>query len=281
MTTAFDWTGPIGDVWAEEWRRTDRSLAGLADPLDAAILAAATDAGTGVGPIVDIGCGAGTTSMAVAAALPERQVRGIDISPALIGIATERGQGLPNLSFVAGAAEEQVAAAAPVDLLISRHGVMFFPDPVAAFAALRCATAPGGRLVFSCFRAMALNSFATEPVIAAEGALPAVPSGYAPGPFAFADPVLVRDLLTEAGWSGIECTAVDFAYRVGEGSDPVADALGFLQRIGPAARALRAAPPGERTAMVERVTAVLEQRRSGDTVDFPAAAWLCSAHNMA
>jgi SAM-dependent methyltransferase len=276
MTSANDWSGPVGDVWAEEWQRTDRCLDGLAVHLNASILDMATP---GRATIVDIGCGAGATSIATARALPERQMVGIDISPSLIAIATERARDFTNLSFRCGPAEDHLAGLAPIDLLVSRHGVMFFPDPVAAFSALRRGTVAGAGLVFSCFRAMALNPWATELVWAAGGNATSPSTGYVPGPFAFADPDVVRAILTEAGWSRIEGRPVDFPYRAGQGIDPVADALGFFQRIGPAAPLLRQAPDEERAAMLGGIEAIIARYRSGDVVDFPAAAWLWSAHN--
>jgi SAM-dependent methyltransferase len=276
MTSANDWSGQVGDVWAEEWQRTDRCMAGLAVHLNAAILDMAAP---GSAAIVDIGCGAGATSIATARALPERRLVGVDISPSLIGIAAERAGDLGNLSFRCGPAEDHLAGLAPVDLLVSRHGVMFFPDPIAAFSALRRGTVRGAGLVFSCFRAPALNPWATELVSAAIGQVPPPATGYVPGPFAFADPDVVRAILTEAGWSRIEGRPVDFPYRAGQGIDPVADALSFFQRIGPAAPLLRQARVEERAAMLGRIEAVIAHHRSGDVVDFPAAAWLWSAHN--
>jgi len=276
MTNAGDWSSTVGDVWAEEWQRTDRSLAGLAAHLDAAILGLAA---SGSGTIVDIGCGAGATSLAAASALPHRQVVGIDISPSLIAIAMRRGQGLANLSFRCGPAEEHLAGLAPVDLLVSRHGVMFFPDPVAAFSTLRSATVAGAGLVFSCFRAASLNPWATELESAAVGEGPSPPADYAPGPFAFADPDFVRAVLGAAGWSRIEASPVEFAYRAGQGINPVADALSLFQRIGPAARLLRQAPEQDRAEMLDRIAAAIARYRSDDVVEFPAAAWFWSARN--
>ena len=102
-----------------------------------------------------------------------------------------------------------------------------------------------------------------------------------PGPFAFADPDFVRPLLQGAGWSDIEATPVDYNYSAGAGPDPLADALDLFSRIGPTARALSAADPAARSGMVDRMITVIERYRSGDTVDFPAAAWLWSAQTSA
>jgi SAM-dependent methyltransferase len=279
MTWAVDWIGPVGDVWAAEWQRTDRSLAALGMSLNAA----AAEAVNGIAHprILDIGCGAGATSLALATALPDAQVVGIDLSPGLIAVATGRAAALTNLTFATGPVEDFLAGRAPVDLFVSRHGVMFFPDPVAAFSAIRAGAAPAGRLLFSCFRPMALNPWAIEILAEILDSPPTAPAGYEPGPFAFADPAFVGDVLERSGWRNAQATAVDFPYRAGGGADPIADALGFFSRIGPAARALRAAPAERRDAMVERIAAVLERHRSGDTVDFPAAAWLWSAQNAA
>jgi SAM-dependent methyltransferase len=274
MTSASEWSGPVGDAWASEWRRTDRSFAGLTPYLDAAILAAA---GPAPRVIVDIGCGAGATSMATAAAFPDAQVTGIDLSPDLIATATQRAEGRSNLAFVAGAVEERLASLAPIDLFVSRHGVMFFADPVAGLSALRQAAAPGATLVFSCFRAAALNPWASEIAIAIQGTPPAPPEGYAPGPFAFADPAFVSGVLEDSGWRVLRNEAVDYTYRAGEGALPIVDALAFFERIGPAAPVLRAASPDDRAAMLDRIATMLATHRSGDAVDFPAAAWLWSA----
>lgn len=274
MTEAAEWAGAVGDAWAAEWRRTDRSFSGLAVHLDALIAEVATP---DVATALDIGCGAGATSIALATARPGLRVTGIDLSPDLIAVARERGAALPNLGFEQGAVEAVAAGGPPIDLFVSRHGVMFFPDPLAAFRALRVAASPGAQLVFSCFRAARLNPWAAEIVAAILGGPPPPPADYAPSPFAFADPAFVRSLLTDAGWHPSEPVPVDFAYRAGEGPDPVADALSFFGRIGPAAPALRAASPAERAAMLDRIAHVVERYRAHTTVDFPAAAWLWSA----
>lgn len=266
MTRATDWTGPVGDVWSREWRRTDRSFAALAPHLDAAILAAAPAGGFAA---LDIGCGAGATSLALAAARADAGVTGVDLSAALVDVAAHRAAGRANVAFVAGDAPAEAKARGPFDLYVSRHGVMFFDDPAAAFADLHEAAAPDAALVFSCFDTIADNPWATVLFDLAE------PAG--PGPFAFADRDRVAALFAGAGWRDAAAHRVEFAYRVGEGADPVADARDFLCAIGPTASRLRAAPPDARAALLARLTTALEARRDGNFVDFPASAWLWSA----
>ena len=268
MTTALDWRSRVGTVWAEEWRNTDRAFAGLAPHLGAAIHAAAP-----AGPFaaLDIGCGAGATAAALAAARPDAHVTGADLSADLVAVAEARHRHA-NLAFRIGDALDTAAALAPLDLLVSRHGVMFFADPVAAFARLRGATRSGGRIVFSCFAAVADNPWATLVTPAAEGA-----SDYVPGPFAFADPDRCAAILAAAGWVEATPTLVRFAYRVGEGDDPVADAMAFLTRIGPAASRVRDAAAADRPALLARLSTALAAQRNGRVVDFPAAAWVWTA----
>lgn len=276
MTEAVEWAGPVGDAWADEWRRTDRSFADLASHLDAAILTRAPDTGTAV----DIGCGAGATSLALATACPALTVTGIDLSPALIAVAQQRAAtaGLNNVRFIAVPVEAAVAGSAPVDLFCSRHGVMFFADPVAGLATLHAAAAPGATLVFSCFRAPADNPWADEVAGAIRGgAPPPRPTGYAPGPFAFADPAFATATLRAAGWRPEPPAPVDFIYRAGGGATPIEDALSFFTRIGPAAPQLRAAAPDQREVMLARLRLVVAARATANAVDFPAAAWLFTA----
>lgn len=277
MTTAYDWTGRIGDVWAEEWRRTDRSFTNLTPHLNAAILAAAAPQ---TRKIIDIGCGAGATSIATAQAVPDATVTGIDLSPTLVEIAKHRAEPQTNARFER--ADITVAAPnhAPVDLYVSRHGVMFFTNPTAAFATLAEAAAPDASLVFSCFAERAANRWATETIIAMGGDAD-VPASTTPGPFAFADPRYVADILATSGWHAAAPQRIDFAYRAGEGSASVTDAVDYFRRIGPAASAIRDAAPEERERHIARLTQVCERYRNGDTVEFPAAAWIWTARKSA
>jgi SAM-dependent methyltransferase len=275
MTSDRDWTGRVGDIWAAEWRRTDRSFEGLAPVLNAAILAAA---GPQSRTIVDIGCGAGATSLASAQALPDGQVIGIDLSPKLIAVANHRAGHLTNVAFHCADVASAVVMHAPVDLYVSRHGVMFFADPVAAFAQLAEAAAPGAALVFSCFAERAANRWAVETVAGADDASGPTGAMTAPGPFAFADPAYVVEILKQAGWRATTPQRVEFAYRAGGGADPVADAVDYLSRIGPAASRIRDTHGAEREQALARLTSACVYRLAGDAVEFPAAAWIWTAH---
>jgi len=270
---ASDWAGAIGETWAEEWVRTDRTFA----PVDAALVAAiaARLAGVDAPRILDVGCGAGRTSLSLADALPDAQVTGIDLSPALVAAAQGRAgdDSRCRCRFLVADAGTWTDEGG-FDLIASRHGVMFFDDAVAALATIRARAAPGAPLVFSCFRAPSLNPWASGLARLVGG--PA-PDPFAPGPFAFADSQHVAGLLAAAGWRGAHAIPLDFTYVAGGGADPVADAVGLFLRIGPTAFAMRTAEGGERERLRAGLDALVRDHLIDGEVAFPAAAWIWSA----
>ncbi|ABD25722.1 putative methyltransferase [Novosphingobium aromaticivorans DSM 12444] len=268
MTNIADWEGGVGRNWAAQWRRTDATFAQLTPRLLNAI---AAEPGRRV---VDIGCGAGEVSLAVARARPQAQVIGVDVSPDLVDAARGRAGALPNLSFELADASSWTSPQGAPDLYVSRHGVMFFPDPPAAFAHLASVAAPDARLVFTCFRAAKENAWATGIAnLLPPAEVPSLP--FPPGPFAFADPEHVRRCLK--GWRDLAFTPVDFAYVAGEGEHAVAEAMALFQRIGPSAFALRTLPEAERATFEKRLLEFVEAHHQGGQVTFPAAAWLITA----
>lgn len=268
MTQASDWQGGVGRAWAEEWQQTDHTFAQLTPALLARI------AGQPGHRVLDIGCGAGELSLALARDRADAQVLGLDVSPDLIDAARRRGAGHANLRFDLADAGAWCDPGFVPDLLVSRHGVMFFADPPAAFHQLAAAAAPGARLVFSCFRKPAENGWASAMAeLVPPPAQPANP--HAPGPFAFADPDHVRAML--AGWTDLVFTPYDFRYVAGEGADAQAQALALLRRIGPAASALRQAAPADRAGIEQGLRQVIAAHHRDGMVSFPAAAWIVTA----
>ena len=276
MTSGAMWQGDVGRAWADEADLTDRSFGPLTQALLARIGEGAPNA------VLDIGCGAGELTLALARQHGDAQLCGLDISADLLAVARHRAEaaGLADrVRFQLGDAGADWPTVAP-DTLVSRHGVMFFADPPAAFAHLRAVAAPAAGLAFTCFRAGRENGWAAD-VAALVGAAPSPDADPQtpppPGPFAFADPAYVRELLSGAGWHDIALEPVDYAYVAGAGADPVAQAMAFFRRIGPAARALRETPAAERPAVEARITAWLQAHCRDGVVSFAAAAWIVTA----
>lgn len=195
-----DWNGQSGERWVANQARLDAMVEVFGQ---AAIEAAApaTDE-----RVLDVGCGAGASSRALAARVGAGgQVLGVDISEPLIDRArTLARQDTPALFQVADASSAELPQGA-FDILFSRFGVMFFDDPTAAFAHMRRALRPGGRVAFVCWRGAAENDWVRLPMGALMGIVPpsALPDPEAPGPFSFGDRERVARILTAAGFTDI------------------------------------------------------------------------------
>ena len=273
MSSTFDWATHSGDAWTRRWRAIEAALSDLAPKLHHTLLDVAPE-----GPFraLDVGCGAGTTSERLAVERPDATIIGCDLSASLVHLAQDRLAGLESVKILLGDAQVVAGGEGPFDLIFSRHGVMFFDDPVAAFGSLRNATRPGGSLVFSCFQEWRANPWASELAsAAADRELP--PPGREAGGFAFADPDHVREILETAGWNNAGLRPAHFRYVAGAGEGAVEQALDFLADVGPASRVLSSLPASGRPAAMARMRLVLESHRVGDSIEFPAAAWLWSA----
>src|SRR5262249_38336345 len=149
--------------------------------------------------VLDVGCGCGDSTVDLARRVaPDGTVVGMDISAVMLERArqTAREQGV-NARFEHADAQTHAFAPASFDVLFSRFGVMFFADPTAAFANLRSALRPGGKLAFVCWQSLAENPWMLVPLGAAFQIIPPppMPAPDAPGPFAFADQSRVRSIL--------------------------------------------------------------------------------------
>lgn len=270
------WNGPQGERWATLQREID----GIVIPFGAAAMAAA--AAQPGERVIDVGCGCGDTSIALARSVGAAgAVLGIDVSRPMLEVARTRaaGERLPQLAF----AEADASAAelpAGCDLLYSRFGVMFFDHPTAALAHLRRALRPGGRSVFVCWRAPRDNPWSMLPLAAARAALAVTPPPAdltLPGPFAFSDEDRLRAILADAGYAGVELKRFDASVMLG--GTPQAAAETAL-RVGPVSRFVTEVGvehlPVIRTAVEQALVAAAgpdgQVRLNGST-------WIVSASN--
>jgi SAM-dependent methyltransferase len=268
------WNAVAGPTWAAFQEQLDRQIEPLGLEAMAALAPAPGER------ILDIGCGCGQTSAALATRVgASGAVVGVDISEPMLEVARQRplpaGAATPRFRR-ADAQVEALDEGGGYDAAYSRFGVMFFEDPAAAFANIRRALKPGGRLAFVCWRPFALNPWMNIPAAAAAPHLPAMapPDPLAPGPFAFADDARVRGILTAAGFGEIGIEPLDT--RIGGWGVDQTMELAF--RVGPLGAALREAP--ERAGLVsEAVRAAITPYETPAGVLMPAAVWIVQARN--
>jgi SAM-dependent methyltransferase len=202
-------------------------------------------------------------------------VLGADISRLLIDQAGQRNE-IANAAFVVADAATHAFEAGAYDLVFSRFGVMFFGDPVAAFANIRRALKRSGRLVFVCWRPLSDNPWAGLPIRAGAAHLPPAPrpGPEDPGPFAFGDRTRVERILGEAGFGPPSVRPLDRLIRLGKDLD---EALDGVTRLGPASRLFVDATPAESAAAKAAIAEALRPHVGPGGVMLAGACWLVSA----
>jgi SAM-dependent methyltransferase len=276
-----DWNGQSGEHWVANHARLDAMVAVFGQ---AAIEAAAPETGERV---LDIGCGAGASSLALAARVgPGGQVLGVDISEPLIDRARALApQHTPALFQVADASSAELPEGA-FDILFSRFGVTFFDDPTRAFAHMRRALRPGGRVAFVCWRGAAENDWVRLPMGALKGIVPpgALPDPEAPGPFSFGDQGRVTRILAAAGFTDIAIAPFDASVPFGEGGTrdaAIDDAVRMALEVGPLSRALAGQPDDIRARASAATRAAFAGLPGERSVMINGAAWIVMARNPA
>jgi SAM-dependent methyltransferase len=264
------WNEVAGAKWVANQARLDRVFA----PLTAALIdAAAPQAGERV---VDIGCGCGESSLLAAAAVsPLGHVLAVDISrPMLDHARTRRDQAAASITWLQ--ADAMTHAFQPeADLLISRFGVMFFADQLAAFTNLRQALKPGGRFALLCWQPRPDVVWMQWPLEQVVSVLPTPePTVGQVGPFGLADADATCKMLGDTGFTKVTARSVEEILTIGRGPDPVEDAMALLCDAGPVAALLRDAEPVERAKGQALLRAALAAKVDDGVIRFGAACWL-------
>ncbi|MDE2494408.1 MAG: methyltransferase domain-containing protein [Alphaproteobacteria bacterium] len=264
------WNGPAGHLWASRHETNEIRLANVHNALMAF---AAPQRGDHV---LDVGCGCGWTALALAEVVAPGKVIGLDVSAPMLDTARLNANAEKlDVDFIE--ADASIHPFAPeFDLVFSRFGVMFFTHPVEAFANIRKALKPGGRLAFVCWRAFPENPWAYAPVVVARDLLPLEPpqDPRAPGQFAFADDSYVCDILAGAGFCDIRIERCDVSVNLGVDLDEAAnDSL----NTGALSRAAASLDTPTRDAIRKRVRTALEPYATTEGVSPPSSCWLVGA----
>jgi SAM-dependent methyltransferase len=262
------WNGPAGRKWVDVHRQLDVMLS----PITAALLdRAAIEAGERV---VDVGCGCGDTTIAIAE--KGAAVWGIDISEPMLAVARSRRPEAGEVAFSQADASSQTFTP-DHSLVFSRFGVMFFDDPRAAFGNLRTALTAQGRVCFACWQPPNRNPWIAVAGAAVQPFLPEPsepPDPRAPGPFAFSDADYQQDILSAAGFTDITIESFTPTLRL---ADTLDGAMTFLQEVGPLSRALVELDDKPRQAALDAAREALAPFATTTGLEMGAACWLTHA----
>lgn len=224
--------------------------------------------------VLDIGCGAGQTTRDAARAAHEGSAVGVDVSVPAIDRARElaRAEGLDNVSFELADAQVHRFPPERFDLAVSRFGTMFFADPVTAFANIKRALRPGGRLVMLVWQASEHNEW--DVAIRRALAEPEEPIG--PDPFSLSDPSIVSEILETAGFTDITFTDVHEPVYYGPDVDA---ALDWVRGFTCTTEALKRLDPPAAARATERLREMLAAHLTDEGVWFDSRAWTVTAHH--
>jgi SAM-dependent methyltransferase len=214
--------------------------------------------------VVDLGCGSGRTTLELASRVgPDGEVVGVDIAAEMLARGRDRAArlGTANIEFLHGDVQAHDLGEARFDAAYSRFGVMFFTDPVAAFANVRRALRPGGALSFVCWQSVFDNEWALVPgaaVATVTGSLPTMPGPAEPGPFSLADPGRVRAVLDAAGFDSV--AIAPHADQVVISEDRIPEVALTSIRVGGVREALRDADDQTRQRALAAIEDALRAR---------------------
>ncbi|WP_330335368.1 class I SAM-dependent methyltransferase (plasmid) [Streptomyces sp. NBC_00536] len=268
---AESWNGYEGAQWARSQDRWDAINDGFNEPLLGAAAIGDLDR------VLDIGCGAGRTTRLAAQRAHRGHALGLDLSaPMLEAARASTGrEAVRNASFVQADAQVHPFAPGSFDAAISRYGVMFFADPVAAFANIARALRPGGRLAFICAAEPSANEW-LRALTSLRGILPLGDFGEpgAPGMFSLADPDHTLALLSEAGYEHPRAQRVEVAADWGKDAETTAE---FLLAAGPVRHLLDQVGPDAQESAHQTLTSALRPHHHNGAVRLRSASWLITA----
>lgn len=268
---AAAWDGAQGDEWVEREDRMNEALSAHSERLLAAAAVGRDE------HVLDVGCGTGDTTRACADRAVDGRVLGVDLSTAMLERARMRAAdaGLTNVEFERGDAQVYPFEPEWADAVVSRFGVMFFSDPLAAFVNIGRTMKPGGRLALVVWQELLRNEWVmvAREALAVGRDLPVAAPG-TPGPFGLADREQARNILERAGFGQVSFDDVSAPCSFGADAD---EAFDFARGIG-IVKGLLDDLDGERRAQaLDALRARMDAHDAGAGVEFDSRVWVIRA----
>jgi SAM-dependent methyltransferase len=266
------WDGATGDFWTENAARYDAGVAAYREPF---LVTAAIQAQERV---LDVGCGAGQTTRDAARLASDGYALGVDLSSRMVALARQiaEREHTANVEFQQVDVQSHPFAPEAFDLAISRTGVMFFGDPVAAFRNIGRALRPRGRLVLMVWQTFESNEWISSffAALAAGQEIPP-PAATGPGPFSLGDPERLRSVLGDAGFGDVRLSDRREPMYFGADAD---DGCRFIS--GQFDGALRGFGPAARARAVDALRASMAAHQTERGVLYDSAAWFVEARRV-
>ena len=268
-TVAQDWTD-VAAAWdAHVDEVDDHSAAATAALLDRVAVRPGDR-------VLELAAGPGTLGATWSELVgPDGSVLLSDLAPGMVEVAGRRNRPFPNVEVEIVDAAAISRPDASFDVVASRMGLMFTPDPAAAFREIRRVLAPGGRV-----GALTWGGIADNPWLTCVG-MAAMANGLGSGPpvgpggiFSLSDPDRLAALVRDAGFLYVETAEIDITFRA-------ADIDEHIKRVsslaGPLAGILRRASEEQRAAVRRTATDLAAPFLTEDGLAMPGRALLVSA----
>jgi SAM-dependent methyltransferase len=262
---------------AEAWHRWGPTLETWLGPATEKMLDAA-NVTTG-SRVLDVAAGGGGQTLAAARRVgPSGHVLATDISSRILSYAAKvtAEAGLTNVETREADGEAlDVLPVASFDAVISRLGLIYFPDRQAALAGMHRALRRGGRIAAIVFSTPERNTFFSIPVsiIRPAAQLPAPQPGQ-PGPFSLGSPGVLDEALSTAGFEDIRVEAVPAPLRLPSAAECVSferESFGALHQM------LAGVPETDRSAVWVQIEGALRQFETDDGFVAPCELLVASA----
>jgi SAM-dependent methyltransferase len=221
--------------------------------------------------VLDVAAGAGEQTLAAAKRVGRAgQILATDISPVILEYAerSARLAGLENVTtYTIDGERLDELDAGPFDAVISRVGLIYFPDQQKALQGMRAKLRDGGRVAAMVYASAECNGFFSLPVsiIRRRAQLPPPLPGQ-PGPFSLGRPEVLESALADAGFRDIRIERVEAPVRLKSASE----CLQFEQEsFGALHQMLDGLPDREKDAAWEEIEQALQQFESGQQFEGP------------